>query len=273
MDNPLAQYFRRPALYLKLPSGGKYYPAGSIDLPENKEIPVLPMTAIDEITSRTPDALFNGTAVAELIKSCVPNIKDPWSVPTMDLDPILIAIRAATHGNEMEIISVCPKCQDDSKYGVNLVGLLNGLKSGNYDDTLILDSLTIKFSPLSYRKINEINLAQFEMTQAVRNLENITDDNEKIKQSKVTMNKLNEITISLMSESVESITTPTAVVTEKKYIIDYLNNCDKKTYDLIKNKAVNLRESSELKPLAVKCPSCSNEYEQQLTINVTDFFD
>ena len=61
--NPLQQYFRRPAIYLRLPSEGNGYPEGSINLPDNGEVPVYPMTTIDEITSRTPDALFNGTVV------------------------------------------------------------------------------------------------------------------------------------------------------------------------------------------------------------------
>ena len=91
-SNPLKQFFRRPAVYLKLPSGGLGYPEGAINLPDNGEIPIYPMTAIDEITSRTPDSLFNGVAVVELIKSCVPDIKDPWSVTNVDLDPLLVAI-------------------------------------------------------------------------------------------------------------------------------------------------------------------------------------
>lgn len=94
-NNPLKQYFRRPAIYLKLPSEGKYYPIDAIDLPDNKELPVYPMTAIDEITSKTPDALYSGVAISEIIKSCVPNIKDPWSIPTIDLDAILIEIGRA----------------------------------------------------------------------------------------------------------------------------------------------------------------------------------
>ena len=93
MNNPLRQYFRRPALYITLPSKGKFYPEGAIEITTNNELPVFPMTAIDEITSKTPDALFNGTAMADLIKSCVPNIKDPWSIPLVDLETILIGIR------------------------------------------------------------------------------------------------------------------------------------------------------------------------------------
>ena len=51
-DNPLRQFFRRPALYLKLPSGGQGYSEGAIDFPDNGELAIYPMTAIDEITSR-----------------------------------------------------------------------------------------------------------------------------------------------------------------------------------------------------------------------------
>lgn len=62
MNNPLQQYFRRPAIYIKLPSDGRYYSDGILSMPENHELPVYPMTAIDEITAKTPDALFNGTS-------------------------------------------------------------------------------------------------------------------------------------------------------------------------------------------------------------------
>jgi hypothetical protein len=77
-SNPLRKYFRQPAIHLRLPSGGKFYPDGVVDLPPNGEIPIYPMTAVDEIITRTPDALFNGSAVPDILKSCVPNIKDPW---------------------------------------------------------------------------------------------------------------------------------------------------------------------------------------------------
>ena len=272
MDNPLKQYFRRPGLYLKLPSGGKYYSEGAIDLPENKEVPVYPMTAIDEITSKTPDALFNGTAIVDIIRSCVPNIKDPWSVPTMDIDPILISIRAATNGNEMEVNSVCPSCQEEGKYGVNLIGLLNGLQTGNYDDVVEINDLKFKFTPLTYKKINDMNLAQFELSQLIDSIENITDENQKSQTSATTVKKLNELTVSVISESIEYVITPSTMVTEKEYIKDFLQNCDRKTFEFLKDTSVKLREGSQLKPMRIKCVSCENQYEQALTINVSDFF-
>ena len=123
-NNPLKQYFRRPAVHLKLPSGGKFYDENVIDMPVTEELPVYPMTAIDEITSRTPDALFNGTAVVEIIKSCVPAIKDPWSVSALDMDTILVAVRTAASPGDLEIESECPKCSSAGKYGLNLAAVL-----------------------------------------------------------------------------------------------------------------------------------------------------
>jgi hypothetical protein len=270
--NPLKQYFRRPEIYIKLPSDGNFYPEGSIDLPENKELPVYPMTAIDEITSKTPDALFNGTAVVDIIKSCVPNIKDPWSVPSIDLDHILIAIRAASNGTLLDIESICPSCNEEASYNINLIGLLSKITVGNYADPVVLNDLSFKFKPFTYQKVNSINMIQFEIEQSITKLESITDPVERQTQSGIAMQKLNNLSIELISESIEHISTPTSFVEEKEYILDFLQNCDRKTFEQLRTTAVKLRESSQLKPLDVKCIHCSHDYTQKLTLNVSDFF-
>ena len=97
-QNPLKKYFRQPKIYLRLPSKGNFYPKGVLDFPESGEIPVYAMTARDELIIKTPDALINGESTVEVIKSCIPNIKDPWKMPNIDTDAILIAIRIAKIG-------------------------------------------------------------------------------------------------------------------------------------------------------------------------------
>jgi hypothetical protein len=111
--NPLRHFFRQPAIYLRLPSDGNFWPEGDLAMPQNRELPVLPMTAIDEITYRTPDALFNGQAVISVIESCIPNIKNAWSAPGLDVNAILIAIRIASYGHNMCISTTCTKCQNE----------------------------------------------------------------------------------------------------------------------------------------------------------------
>lgn len=271
-NNPLRQYFRRPALYLKLPSHGNFYPEGTINLPENGEIPIYPMTAIDEITTKTPDSLYNGVAVVEIIKSCAPNIKDPWQLPVVDLDAVLVAIKAASTNEGLEIQTICPSCSTQNDYKVNLSGVLSTIKSGDYSDTLKLGDLKVKFKPLTYKEINETNIIQTELQKTVINNMSMEDEEQRLIESSKMITRLNELTFEVVTKCIKSIEAPSGVVTEKEFIIDFLKNCSRTNFELIKEKSIELRQSSETKPLKIKCPSCEHEYEQPFTLNVSDFF-
>lgn len=271
-NNPLKQYFRRPSIYLKLPSGG-VYPPGVINMPETGELAVYPMTAIDEITTRTPDALYNGSALIDLMKSCIPDIIDPWRINSSDLDAILVAIKSASQGNELEIETECPKCEEVSKYGVNLVGILSTLKSSDYNKELQIGDLSIKFRPLIYREMNEASLSQFEVQKMFANLETIQDEDERNKISQTAIKTITEVTMKILARTIESVKTPGGIVTEYDFIIDFLRNCDKNTYVAIRDYHTELKTSSELKPLNIKCVACGNEYKQPFVVNASNFFD
>jgi hypothetical protein len=272
-NNPLRQYFRRPALYLKLPSGGTGYPAGAIDMPENGELPIYPMSAIDEITSRTPDALFNGVAVTEIIKSCVPSIKRPWEILNIDLDPILVAIKIATNGQLMEIDSTCPEFKEDSKFDVSLSGLLGTFTPGDYDTPVTIGELKIKFRPLTYREVSKANEKQFDIQRALVEIDRIEDVDVKNTKTSELISSINNLTTELLIETIEYIKTPDATVLDKEFINEFLQHCDKNTHNFIKEKNIELRKTTELKPLDITCSHCSHKHQQALNINITDFFD
>ena len=271
-NNPLRQYFRRPAVYIKLPSGGSLYEPGVIEIPETGELPVYPMTAIDEITARTPDALFNGTAVAELIKSCVPSIKDPWAITSVDLDSILIAIKAASGGENLELDSTCPACKETATYQINLIAILSSLKPGDYDTPLEIGNLKIKFKPLSYRQMNEGAMGQFEVQRLFMNLENIEDDDERSNASHQALQKITFLTMELIANTIEYIETPNATVVDQEFILDFLKHCDRNVYTQIRDHNTMLRLETEIKPLQIECTECKNPYEQPFTLNPADFF-
>jgi hypothetical protein len=271
-NNPLKQYFRRPSIYLKLPSGGLSYAPDIIEMPENGELPIYPMTAIDEITTKTPDALFNGDAIAELIKSCIPNIKKPYEINSIDFDAILIGIKTATQGNDYEIKSQCPKCSEEAEYKVNLVSLLSQIQPPDYDTPLKVNDLEIKFRPLTYKEMNEVNLNQFEVQRLFMEIENTQNEQEKIQKSQQALKMITELTMKVITKTVEYIQTPDAVVSQSEYILDYLKNCDKSTYVKIRDYNTDLKNSTTIKPLKIVCPACSNNYEQSIVINATDFF-
>ena len=271
-QNPLKQYFRRPAVYVRLPSNGKYYAPGVVNIPENGELPVYPMTAIDDITLRTPDALFNGTAMAEVMKSCIPNIIDPWAINNIDLDAILIAIRSASGDSNLEIESTCPACKEGSTYGVDLIAILSQLKSADYISELQINDLKIKFRPLNYKEMNQASVGQFETQRAFAMLEQIQDEEERNLKSKEALHNVTELTMRLLSNAMEYVSTPTIQVTEKEYILDFLRNCDKTAYTNIRDHLSSLRSSTEIKPLKIKCVHCEHNYDQPFTLNTSDFF-
>jgi hypothetical protein len=153
--NPLRQFFRQPAIYLKLPSAGQYWPAASLDLPANGELPIYPMTAIDEITYRTPDALYNGQAVVNVIQSCIPVIHDAWQLPVVDLNAVLVAIRIASYGHKMEFLSKCPQCGHDHEIVADLRMVLEQIKCPDYNKQIVTGDMEIYFRPMSYKNIND----------------------------------------------------------------------------------------------------------------------
>ena len=107
-QNNLSAYFRKEELKISLPSKGAFYPPGTLELDSNKEVGVYPMTALDELTLKTPDGLLSGEATFKVIRSCVPAIKDPWQMPSIDVDSVLIGIRIASYGPNMRVTSTVP---------------------------------------------------------------------------------------------------------------------------------------------------------------------
>lgn len=272
-NNPLKQYFRQPAIYLRLPSQGQHYPMGAINMTVSGEIPIFPMTAIDEITYRTPDALFNGTAVVNVIQSCVPNIVDPWAIPSIDVDAILVAIRIASYGHNMEIETGCPGCKSTNTYGLDLRSVLDQLKSADYSAPLEHGDLLINFKPMNYKNLNDNNQAQFEEQKIMQILPNTEiPESEKVTRLGEALKKITDITVSALAQSIASVKTPDAIVTETEYIEEMLKNCDRILFNQIRDHIINIKSDSEIKPLKIICPDCSFEYEQPITLDMVSFF-
>jgi hypothetical protein len=278
--NPLASFMRQPKIYIKLPSQGNYWPIKSIDMPENGELPVFSMTARDELMFKTPDALLNGQAVVDVIQSCMPNIKNAWDLPTIDLDTILIAIRLATYGEKMTIKHKIPVVNEDVEYEVDLRNLLDQQSQNTWMDQVVIGPDLIVFvKPLTYRHMTQTSLKSFETTRILNivNDENISDE-KKLEMFSSSFSTLTKITVDLMAESIYKIVTAEEEVTDKKFILEFVNNVDKSIFDQVNNHLGELKKINELKPLI-----CSTTEEQQtagapatysvpISFNESDFF-
>jgi hypothetical protein len=204
----------------------------------------------------------------------VPDVKDAWVAPASDIPTLLVSIRIASYGHDMEMGSTCPSCDTAGEYTIDLRLVLDGIVLGEYHNPLQYGDLEIVFQPMSYRQQNEVNQQQFDQQRTIINVQNDPDltDNEKINQLNLALERITELTVGALKYGVASIKTPTALVTDVDHIGEFLQNCDRKLFNEIKNKIVDLREKSEFKPIHVTCDNCGHEYDQILSLDQTGFF-
>ena len=278
-QNPLRKYFRQPKVYITLPSKGKFYPSDAIEIPEGDEFPVYAMTAKDELTMKTPDALLNGAATVEIIKSCIPAILNPWAMPSIDLDAILIAIRIATYGETMEITTKVPVTGDDRKFDVDLRQLLNKLVSNEYLTETVINDMRVNTRPLTYREFTDASLKTFEEQRifALVNDEKISDT-EKLERFNTSFQKLTNLTVKSLASSITSISFGDTEVTNQVHIQEFIENADKQFYQDVLKHIETQRDTFVLEPMKVKsseediAAGAPKEYEVPITFDQSNFF-
>lgn len=278
-QNPLRKFFRQPKVYITLPSKGKFYPAGSFEMSETGEFPVFAMTAKDELTMKTPDALLNGQAVVDVIKSCVPNIVNPWHMPSIDLDAVLIAIRIATYGEMLEITTKVPGTGEERKFDVDLRQMLNRLVSVEFDTELAVKDMKVTIRPLTYKEFTDSSLKTFEEQRifALVNDNNVPDE-EKLAKFNQSFKKLTDLTVNMMSKSVTSISVGDTTVTEPAYIEEFINNTDKDFYMFITEFLDTQRSKFQIEPINVRsspedvAAGADLEYKVPITFDQSNFF-
>jgi hypothetical protein len=279
-SNPLTKYFRQAKIFIKLPSQGKYYPANSITIPESGEFAVYSMTAKDELMMKIPDALINGESTIEIIKSCMPNIIDPWKMPSIDTDAILIAIRIATFGEMLEITSKVPVIGEERTFQIDLRNFLDQLISFEYEPLVqINDDITIEVRPLTYKEFTENALKTFEEQRIFKLVTDDTiPDDKKLQAFTNSFKKLTNLTIDMIVNSVNCIDTPDGKVYDKKFIREFFNNADKEVFNKLMKHLETLKEKTTIKPLKVKSTQedidrgVPEEYEIPITFDQSNFF-
>jgi len=279
--NPLEKYYRQPAIYIRLPSKGKYYTKEVYTPTETGEIPVLPMTAKDELAFKTPDAMINGQATVDVIKSCVPNLKDPWKMVNYDTDVVLLAIRIATYGENMDIGFRVPVVNDEQSHTLVLPELLEQLgRIEIEDETTTSKGFKIQIQPLDYKTLTKIQIARFEQQKMYGTIDSsgMTEEEKQSAFSK-SFTTLNMVNFSLLVDSIKAITTPGGdTVVDRAQIIEFCNKTDSKTINEIQDKLSELRLQAQMAPLKIKSTEeqikkgAPASFEVPVTFDNSNFF-
>lgn len=278
--NPLTKHFRQPKLYLKLPSGGKYWAEGSIDLPENGEVPVYPMTAKDELVLKTPDALINGESTVTMMQSCIPAIKDAYQTPSLDLDAILIAVRIATYGEKLTITSPVPNTKMTKDLEVDLIQLLDTVQNKVYEELYVTNGFTFKILPLTYKQFTKMALQAFEEQRMMKTIvDTEMSEEERLEKFNVSFNKLTNMTLGSVVDQIAHVQYgQDEPVLDKKHILEFFEQTSGEIFDSVKNAIEERRNQYGLKPLIAQASDEEKEagapdtWEVPISFDQSNFF-
>ena len=98
------------------------------------------------------------------------------------------------------------------------------------------------------------------------------EEKEKIQRMQEVLKRITELTLKALKWSIASIRTPSAIVSEPEFIDDFLKNCDRALFNKIRDRVIELRQNSEIKPVGIVCHECEHNYEQPMTLDMTSFF-
>lgn len=276
-NNPLTPFFRVPKLYVKLPSEYRYYNAQDIQLSVNGEVAVYPLTALDQLLLRTPDAMLNGESLLKVMKNCVPDIQDPKVLVEPDINMLLLAIKVATSGPNMSLDLPCPSCNHTNEYQIDLNSLLETATPTPHNDHIEYnDTLLIHVRPYNFNQRNLTLLNEITYSNAVKMIQENADttDPKKIEQASQSVDLMSRRTFNIIAQSITAITIVSSGerVTQTEFINEFLSGITKDQSDVIINMIKDLNQSGVDTNHAFQCVSCNHEWRQSIDFDPISFF-
>ena len=273
MTSFLEKHKRHPKLYIDLPSQGKWYNDTIVTKVES--MPVFGMTAMDEIVLKTPDALFSGEATAQVIKSCMPDILDPWQLVGYDIDYILIAIRIATYGEDIDITTTCPKCESETVGTVPLQRLLENLNNNPITQDFQMEDLTFILHPVTFRDTTNFSIESYSLQRQILQVENTNlSRQEKDEQLNLLYTAVAELNLKVAVAYLNAVTDGNDQETDKQTITTFVQENDVKFYEKLRSTITQLTKNWQLPPFDIQCTSeeCEHTYNTKLDMDYSNFF-
>jgi hypothetical protein len=278
MSSFLQEYQRQPKLFIDLPSRGKWYNDTIIKDANYEQLPVFGMNAMDEIMFKTPDSLYSGESTAEVVRSCIPSILDPWQLVGYDIDYILIAIRIATYGDSMPAETICPFCASRAENEISLTKMLGGFTNYETDFTFDLNDFTFHLSPITYTANTKFSLEQYQNERAMFQIDKLTDQEMDFKDKDKELKKLyaigSDINVRMAISYVTSVSRNGQTETDLAAISSFITENDAQFFQELKEKISELTYKWNLPLINVTCPGeeCGKAYKSAINVDYSSFF-
>ena len=276
-NNPLKSYFRKPGIWIKLPSQGKFYKTELSELNEQGEVPVYPMTTKDELILKNADALLNGDALVQLINSCVPTIKNPREMPTIDVDALLVAIRRATYGERYDI-SVTHDCTSNAvtEASVDLNMMISTIKVLDVIPAIELDNgIKVFIKPITLQHLLTLNWVQYEQIRNIQLAEQRNlSENEQASIAQKGYEALTTVNIKTISECIDTVLLPdNTAVTNTADIYEWVVDLPRPEFKKIESALMSTTNSGLQKDVKIECNHCHKMFTSIIDLNPTTFFE
>ena len=276
MTNPLSKYFRTPKLYVTLPSQGLFYEPGMIETSVNGEVGVYPLTTIDQIMVKTPDAMLNGDALLHVFNSCVPGIKNVKNLVEPDINLLLLAIKIASSGKFMEIDTKCPSCGEEHQFNIDLNAIISMASKIDEIPIINMDDLIIKIRPYDFEQRNLQILNEIEESKSLKLIDSNEElnDNNKLKELAISINKMANRTFDVVSRSIISITITSTneVVTDQSHISEFLKGVSKNQADVIIESIKDVNTKGIDSTTNFECSKCGHQWSQSIDFDPMSLF-
>jgi hypothetical protein len=277
--NPLSQFYRRPGNFIELPSGGRFY-KNPPKLSETNELAVYPMTAKDEMVLKNPDSLLNGEALKHVLASVAPDIKDVNEIPAPDIDAILVSMRMASYGDDMEL-DVSHRCNasegKSQRITVSLGGILGTIRPIEADvgKVTLSSGIKVELKPYTLDAQSRLLRQQFVTMRQLQALE--SKENSTVDQKAEVANKgyaaLVDLSQETLAQSIMSVTLPDGTqVTNYAHIYDWVKNLDRASNERLDQELKKFGTFGITREVTVKCDYCGEEYKSDMLFDPTSFF-
>jgi hypothetical protein len=273
-NNPLLKYYRAPGIMVRLPSGGRFQSPGNVTTAPNGEVAVLPMRGADEMLMKSPEALMSGHAIEQTIKSCVPGILNPNELPAPDVDALLLAIRSATYGDQMDIECECPKCKQNNGFGFSISGILDTAQPLETEYPVRLsDDIIVYVKPFNLVASTKISLTAFQETRKMQILDQTgASEEERTQAIKESIDAITKMNTKALSDSVEKVVVPEGTVYDPRMIHGFIDNISKDMLNKIEVALKAVNEAGVKKEQHVICAGCGHEFTTNVEFDPATFF-
>jgi len=258
-ENPLLKNIRIPGETFTLPSQGVFYKNGELSPEtENGEIYIYPMVTYDEILFKTPDKIFSGQAIEEVVSRCCPSVLKPLELLARDIDFILVCLRRLTYGDIMEI-TYTHDCTDakEQTYKIPMSPFITNSKK--LDPTTISTSYQLT---LDNGQVLEMSPPRF---GNVVNMYQAAMNEDKYEEDLKLLEKDVHDTIIGMIKSVDD-------VTDKQFIREWVAAISAGWVRKISDSVGKVSDFGPDFTTKVKCLDCKKEIEISTPINPLAFF-